>query len=188
MTPRRFHLLCLGLVLAITVGLYLISGRPANLLAQQQVQNLTPPQQAEKQLILLQQKLRQTPQDSVLWAELGEYHLYTDNFDSALQAYQQALALRGSNAELYSALATVLYYQAGQHLTPQAADYIEKALKVDKDEVSALMLLAADAFMQADYPRAIGLWQRLLDSNSPRVNRQQLIEAINMANMLVRQP
>ena len=186
MKPHRFQLLCIGLVLATAVSLYLASGRPTNLLAQQQVQSLTPPQQTEKQLIQLQQKLRQTPQDSVLWAQLGEYYLYTDNFDSALKAYQQALALRGSNPELYSALATVLYYQAGQHLTPQAASYIEKALKIDKDEVSALMLLAADAFMQADYQRAIGLWQRLLDSNSPRVNRQQLIEAINMAKMLAR--
>lgn len=188
MTPRRFHLLFIGLVLTIAAGLYLASGRPANLLAQQQVQNLTLAQQADNRLMRLRKKLRQTPQDSVLWAELGEYYLYTDNFDAALQAYQQALALRGSNAELYAALATVLYYQAGQHLTPQAAGYIQQALQMDKDEVSALMLLAADAFMQADYPRAIGLWQRLLDSNSPRVNRQQLIEAINMANMLVRQP
>lgn len=188
MTPRRFHLLLIGLALAIAVGLYLASGRPASLLAQQQVQKLTPPQQTDSRLMRLQQKISQTPQDSVLWAELGEYYLYTDNFDAALTAYQQALALRGSNAELYSALATVLYYQAGQHLTPQVAGYIEKALQIDKDEISALMLLAADAFMQADYARASGLWQRLLDSNSPRVDRQQLIEAINMANMLTRQP
>ncbi|MFC0227232.1 TPR domain-containing protein [Serratia aquatilis] len=186
MTPRRFHQLCIGLVLVIAVGLYLVSGRPVSLLAQQQLQSLTPPQQADSGLMRLQQKISQTPQDSVLWAELGEYYLYTDNFDAALKAYQQALTLRGSNAELYAALATVLYYQAGQHLTPEAAGYIEKALQMDKEEVSALMLLAADAFMQADYARAIGLWQSLLDSNSPRVNRQQLIEAINMAKMLAR--
>ncbi|OMQ27294.1 TPR domain-containing protein [Serratia oryzae] len=188
MTPRRFHLLLIGLVLTIAAGLYLASGRPASLLAQQQVQKLTPAQQADSRLMRLQQKLSQTPQDSVLWAELGEYYLYRDNFDAAIAAYQQALALRGGNAELYSALATVLYYQAGQHLTPQAAGYIEQALQMDPDEVSALMLLAADAFMQADYARASGLWQRLLDSNSPRVDRQQLIAAINMAKMLMRQP
>ena len=32
---------------------------------------------------------------------------------------RQALQLRGENAELYAALATVLYYQASQHMTAQ---------------------------------------------------------------------
>ncbi|AHG18386.1 nitrite reductase [Chania multitudinisentens RB-25] len=192
MKQRRFHLLLIAVAFGCAVGGYLASGRPASVLAQQQVQNqllqdLTPQQQADGRLKQLQQKIRQSPQDSVLWAELGEYYLYTEDFKHALQAYQQALVLRGDHAELYAALATVLYYQAGQQLTPQVESYIAKALQMDKDEVSALMLLAADAFMQADYARAIGLWQRLLDSNSSRVNRQQLIEAINMAKLLARQ-
>lgn len=38
--------------------------------------------------------------------------------------------------------------------------------------------------MQADYVRAVSLWQTLLDANSPRVDRAQLIEAINMAKLL----
>ncbi|MFP7568934.1 heme lyase NrfEFG subunit NrfG, partial [Klebsiella pneumoniae] len=46
------------------------------------------------------------------------------------------------------------------------------------------MLLAADAFMQADYAQAVSLWQTLLDANSPRVNRAQLVEAINLTKLL----
>lgn len=61
---------------------------------------------------------------------------------------------------------------------------IDKALALDASEVTALMLLAADAFMQADYVQAIAFWQKLLDLNSPRVNRVQLIDAINMAKLL----
>jgi len=49
------------------------------------------------------------------------------------------------------------------------------------------MLLASDAFMHADYAEAITQWQRLLDLNSPRINRAKLIEAINMAKMLQNQ-
>ena len=63
----------------------------------------------------------------------------------------------GENAELYAALATVLYYQASQHMTAQTRAMIDKALALDSNEITALMLLASDAFMQANYAQAIGL-------------------------------
>jgi formate-dependent nitrite reductase complex subunit NrfG len=46
------------------------------------------------------------------------------------------------------------------------------------------MLLASDAFMQADYAQAISVWQKVMDLNSPRVNRAQLVDSINMAKLL----
>lgn len=69
-------------------------------------------------------------------------------------------------------------------MTPATREMINKALALDATEVTARMLLAADAFMQADYAQAVSLWQTLLDANSPRVNRAQLIEAINLAKLL----
>lgn len=141
-------------------------------------------QQQEKQLAALQRAIRATPDNSVLWAELGEYYLYRNAYDNALRAYQRAMALKGENAELYSALATVLYYQSGQIMTPAARQMIDSALALDANEVTALMLLASDAFLRADYVAAVTLWLRLLDSYSPRINRVQLIEAINTAKLL----
>ncbi|CAI9392081.1 MULTISPECIES: heme lyase NrfEFG subunit NrfG [Citrobacter] len=138
----------------------------------------------EAQLLALQKQIRANPQDSEKWALLGEYYLWRNDYDNALLAYRQALRSRGENAEIYSALATVLYYQAGQHMTPASREMIDKALALDASEVTALMLLASDAFMQADYKQAILQWQKVLDLNSPRVNRVQLIESINMAKLL----
>lgn len=138
----------------------------------------------EAQLLALQNQIRTNPQDSEKWALLGEYYLWRNDYDNALLAYRQALRSRGENAEIYSALATVLYYQAGQHMTPASREMIDKALALDASEVTALMLLASDAFMQADYKQAILQWQKVLDLNSPRVNRVQLIESINMAKLL----
>lgn len=138
----------------------------------------------EKQLLSLQSQIRATPQDGVLWAQLGEYYLWQNAYHNALLAYEQALRFRGENAEIYSALATVLYYQAGQHMTPQTREMIDKSLALDGNEVTALMLLASDAFMQADYVQAISMWQKVMDLNSPRVNRAQLIDSINMAKLL----
>jgi formate-dependent nitrite reductase complex subunit NrfG len=138
----------------------------------------------EKQLFLLQSEIRANPQDGVKWAQLGEYYLWQNAYHNALLAYEQALRVGGENAEIYSALATVLYYQAGQHMTPPTREMIDKALALDPAEVTALMLLASDAFMQADYAQAISMWQKVMDLNSPRVNRAQLIDSINMAKLL----
>ncbi|WP_436971793.1 heme lyase NrfEFG subunit NrfG [Pectobacterium brasiliense] len=179
-------------IVAILLGsttFYMLSPRAA--LVQTERQRLADPlhdfsaaQQQEKQLVALQDNIRKTPGNSVLWAELGEYYLYRNAYDNALRAYRQAIALKSDSAELYSALATVLYYQAGQAVTPPMQEMVDKALALDANEVTALMLLASDAFLKADYARAITIWQRLLDTYSPRVNRVQLIEAINTATLL----
>jgi formate-dependent nitrite reductase complex subunit NrfG len=141
-------------------------------------------QTQEAQLLALQEKIRATPQNSEQWAMLGEYYLWQNMYENALLAYREALRLRGENAELYSALATVLYYQAGQHMTPQTREAIDRALALDETDITALMLLASDAFMQANYTQAIGVWKKVLDLNSARVNRAQLIDSINMAKLL----
>ncbi|MBA7727545.1 heme lyase NrfEFG subunit NrfG [Citrobacter freundii] len=188
MPVKRLAAIAVLMVIACTGG-YLLS--PKWQAVQQEQARLADPLYAfsdeniqEKQLLSLQSKIRANPQDSTQWAQLGEYYLWQNAYHNALLAYEQALRLRGENAEIYSALATVLYYQSGQHMTPQAREMIEKSLALDPTEVTALMLLAADAFMQADYAQAILQWQKVLDLNSPRVDRAQLIDSINMAKLL----
>ena len=188
MPVKRLAAIAVLMVIACTGG-YLLS--PKWQAVQQEQARLADPLYAfsdeniqEKQLLSLQSKIRANPQDSTQWAQLGEYYLWQNAYHNALLAYEQALRLRGENAEIYSALATVLYYQSGQHMTPQTREMIEKSLALDPTEVTALMLLDADAFMQADYAQAILQWQKVLDLNSPRVDRAQLIDSINMAKLL----
>lgn len=150
------------------------------------LQILTPIEQQHNDFLRLQSDIRQSPENGELWAILGEYYLYQNSYDNALIAYTQALKYSGESAQLYSAIATVLYYQAGQHMTDDTLVMINKSLSLDKHEVTALMLLASDAFMNANYAEAINLWQILLDSNNSRINRKQLIEAINMAKTIQR--
>ncbi|WP_323636524.1 heme lyase NrfEFG subunit NrfG [Pectobacterium polaris] len=176
-------------ILLSSATFYMLSPRVALVQAERQrladpLHDFSDAQQQEKQLATLQDNIRKTPGNSALWAELGEYYLYRNAYDNALRAYRQAIALKGDSAELYSALATVLYYQSGQAVTPPMQEMVDKALALDANEVTALMLLASDAFLKADYARAITIWQRLLDTYSPRVNRVQLIEAINTATLL----
>ncbi|EHK0945557.1 heme lyase NrfEFG subunit NrfG [Citrobacter farmeri] len=187
--PVKWLALAVALMVIVCISGYLLS--PKWLAVRDEQRRLADPlhefaktSTPEAQLLALQKQIRTNPQDSEKWALLGEYYLWRNDYDNALLAYRQALRIRGENAEIYSALATVLYYQAGQHMTPSTREMIDKALALDASEVTALMLLASDAFMQADYKQAILQWQKVLDLNSPRVNRVQLIESINMAKLL----
>lgn len=184
----HFNKLLAILIVLVVIG-YFFS--PRFELAYQEYQRIsdpllsfTPLQQEQKDLLRLQNDIRQSPKNSELWAILGEYYLYQNSYDNALIAYQRALKYDGENAQIYSAIATVLYYQAGQQLTEDIRAVINKALSLDNQEVTALMLVASDAFMNANYEQAIDIWQKLLDSNSSRINRSQLIEAIHMAKIM----
>ena len=187
--PVKRLAVAVGLMVVACIGGYLLT--PKWQAARQEQARLADPLHAfsdeniqEKRLLSLQSQIRANPQDAVKWAQLGEYYLWQNAYHNALLAYEQALRVGGENAEIYSAMATVLYYQAGQHMTPPTREMIDKALALDPAEVTALMLLASDSFMQADYAQAISVWQKVMDLNSPRVNRAQLIDSINMAKLL----
>ncbi|MCF5877720.1 heme lyase NrfEFG subunit NrfF [Aeromonas veronii] len=146
---------------------------------------LSPRDLQDKELGSLHQKLQRNPADLDSWAALGQLYLYRGEYDNALLAYQRlALLEGGASAATQAAQATVLYYQAGQQLTPEALHLLDSALKQDAGEVSALMLLASDHFLHGRYSQAIALWQQLLDSERPRINRAALIEAIQTASIM----
>ncbi|MFQ2061448.1 heme lyase NrfEFG subunit NrfF [Aeromonas veronii] len=146
---------------------------------------LSPRDLQDKELGSLHQKLQRNPADLDSWAALGQLYLYRGEYDNALLAYQRlALLEGGASAATQAAQATVLYYQAGQQLTPEATRLLKSALKQDKGEVSALMLLASDHFLHGRYRQAIALWQQLLDGERPRINRAELIEAIQTASIM----
>ncbi|MFQ1684372.1 heme lyase NrfEFG subunit NrfF [Aeromonas veronii] len=146
---------------------------------------LSPRDLQDKELGSLHQKLQRNPADLGSWAALGQLYLYRGEYDNALLAYQRlALLEGGASAATQAAQATVLYYQAGQQLTPEATRLLESALKQDAGEVSALMLLASDHFLHGRYRQATALWQQLLDGERPRINRAALIEAIQTARMM----
>ncbi|WP_254204285.1 heme lyase NrfEFG subunit NrfF [Aeromonas sp. FDAARGOS 1414] len=183
-------LLLLGLLaIAAVAAVYLSTGRYQAWQAYQSrpdpLAGLSPRDLQDKELGSLHQKLQRNPADLDSWAALGQLYLYRDEYDNALLAYQRlALQEGGASAATQAAQATVLYYQAGQQLTPEATRLLESALTQDGGEVSALMLLASDHFLHGRYRQAIALWQQLLDEERPRINRAALIEAIQTARMM----
>ena len=183
-------LLLLGIMaIAAVAAVYLGTGRYQAWQAYQSrpdpLAGLSPRDLQDKELGSLHQKLQRNPADLDSWAALGQLYLYRGEYDNALLAYQRlALLEGGASAATQAAQATVLYYQAGQQLTPEATRLLESALKQDTGEVSALMLLASDHFLHGRYSQAIALWQQLLDGERPRINRAALIEAIQTASIM----
>ena len=188
--PLRWLLLWILIgVLVLVAGIYAGTGRyqawQAYQLRPDPLAGLSPRDLQDKELGALHQRLQANPADLDGWAALGQLYLYRDEYDNALLAYQRlALQEGGASAATQAAQATVLYYQAGQQLTPEATRLLESALKQDKGEVSALMLLASDHFLHGRYSQAIALWQQLLDEERPRINRAALIQAIQTARMM----
>ncbi|SIQ08119.1 heme lyase NrfEFG subunit NrfF [Aeromonas veronii] len=185
----RALLLLSLLAIAAVAAVYLSSGRyqawQAYASRPDPLAGLSPRDLQDKELGSLHQKLQRNPADLDSWAALGQLYLYRSEYDNALFAYQRiALLEGGASAATQAAQATVLYYQAGQQLTPEATRLLESALKQDAGEVSALMLLASDHFLHGRYSQAIALWQQLLDGERPRINRAALIEAIQTASIM----
>ena len=183
-------LLLLGIMaIAAVAVVYMGSGRyqawQAHASRPDPLAGLSPRELQDKELGSLYQTLQRNPADLDSWAALGQLYLYRNEYDNALLAYQRlALLEGGASAATQAAQATVLYYQAGQQLTPEATRLLESALKQDAGEVSALMLLASDHFLHGRYSQAIALWQQLLDDERPRINRAALIEAIQTARIM----
>lgn len=185
----RAWILLGALLLALMAGIYAGTGRYQAWQAYQSrpdpLEGLSTRDLQDKELGALHQRLQANPTDLDGWAALGQLYLYRDEYANALLAYQRlALQEGGASAATQAAQATVLYYQAGQQLTPEATRLLESALKQDKGEVSALMLLASDHFLHGRYSQAIALWQQLLDEERPRINRVALIQAIQTARMM----
>ncbi|EZH82085.1 nitrite reductase [Aeromonas hydrophila AD9] len=185
----RSWILLGALLLALIAGIYAGTGRYQAWQAYQSrpdpLAGLSPRDLQDKELGALHQRLQANPADLDGWAALGQLYLYRDEYANALLAYQRlALQEGGASAATQAAQATVLYYQAGQQLTPEAQRLLGSALMQDKGEVSALMLLASDHFLHGRYSQAIALWQQLLDEERPRINRAALIEAIQTARMM----
>ncbi|MFY1026708.1 TPR domain-containing protein [Actinobacillus seminis] len=132
----------------------------------------------------IQQQLRQDPNDAKLWLLLGRAYMQANEWDSALISFSNAEKLEGSKANILGLAASALYYQAGERITPKVSQLIDVILQQDPQEISALSLLAAEAYKQQDYARALSLWQNILDSGNSQADRRMIIQRMKSIEML----
>ncbi|MGR5062390.1 TPR domain-containing protein [Photobacterium sp. DNB22_13_2] len=140
----------------------------------------------QKRVEEIQDKLREDTQNGELWYALGNAYMYSSEFENAGTAFLYALRLAPEpQSNIYSAMATASYYQEKQYFTAQSKAWLDRALELDENNVSALMLLASDYFLNARYQKAIDTWQQVLDTERTDLDRVEVINAINRAKNFI---
>ncbi|MDG6894741.1 c-type cytochrome biogenesis protein [Volucribacter amazonae] len=137
-------------------------------------------------LINVQNRLRQDPNNGETWYQLGQLYLFNNEFANAFESFRRAKILLGDKPYILGAMATVLYYQAGQKMTVQSQQFVQQALAQDPLDTASLSLLASEAFLNADYAQALTIWQQILDSGRSTVERRSIIQSMQMAEGLQR--
>ncbi|MCG7497133.1 tetratricopeptide repeat protein [Vibrio sp. Of7-15] len=180
------------LAIGSTGGIYAYLGEPSYLLNNtSQVQpeegvSIHPQQAQQERITEIQNEIRKNTQDGDAWYALGHAYMYSGEFENAVIAFDYAIRLSSDPiANLFSAKASALYYVEKQNLTVEVQYLLDKALAVNPNNTTALMLMASDLFMNARYTKAITMWQLLLDSNEPDLDRVAIIHSINRAKQLL---
>ena len=149
-------------------------------------QQLETPEENKTEAIIgkIQDKLRQDPNSAENWVKLGDAYMQNNDFDSALVCYGNAEKIDGRKPTTRGLMATALYLQANQQITPQVQQFLDEALAQDPKEISALSLLAAEAFKTRDYSTALDYWQQILDSGNSAVERRAIIQKMKMVDFM----
>lgn len=132
----------------------------------------------------LQNQLRENPNNGDLWFELGQAYALNNDFESALVCYRNAQQILGEKPAILGAMATADYYQHHQKISPQAQQWLERALAANPHESASLLLLASDAFLHNNYAAALQYWRQVLDSENQAIDRRAIIQSIHLAEQL----
>ena len=125
----------------------------------------------------LQLRLREQPQDPEGWAMLARSYTVLGRHADALGAYEKAIALRGDDAQLYADYADSLAVKNNRNISGEPMKMVEKALKIDPQNVKALALAGTDAFTRADYALAARHWEKAAQHAPPDSDYAKQIQA-----------
>ncbi len=150
------------------------------------------PESAEKVLTLdqkiieVQSTLRDNPNDGQAWFELGQGYMAKNEFDSASTCFGYAIRLlEKPKPTMFSAKASALYYVNKQSIDHEVQYLLEKALKLNPMDETALTLIANDHYISFRFQQAIDTWQKILDSHKESVDRVSIIRSINQAKQQI---
>jgi cytochrome c-type biogenesis protein CcmH len=120
-------------------------------------------QRIEANVAALAKRLETNPSDSQGWTMLARSYTSMEKYPEASDAFAKATALVPNDADLWAEYAFATAMANGRQLQGKPTELINKALKVDPDNLKALELAGSAAFQAKDYKRAVEYWQRLLD-------------------------
>lgn len=175
-TPRASLGLRVGLVvgtLAVATAGYWWTGSPSSIgrpavgpLDAVEAAASAPHELGQDQMVALTERLaerlKSRPDDLEGWVMLGRSYAVQGRAAEALSAYGQALKLKGDDAGILADYADALAVSNGRSLDGEPMKYIERALKIEPDNIKALALAGTAAFNQGNFAKAVQHWERLV--------------------------
>ena len=177
------YAIAFGLPLAAVI-FYFQVGAPDSLTGAPRVKSPPPAAQTneptqeeiEKRVATLVTRLQSNPNDVEGWIMLGRSYRSMERYGEASGAYAKATELKPDDADLWADYAFVSALANGQRMAGQPLDLVNRALKLDPENVPALELAGIAAFQAEDYKRAIEYWERALKKLPPDSEVTQAIQ------------
>ena len=119
-------------------------------------------EQIEGMVERLAERMKENPDDVKGWTMLGRSYAVLDRHAEAAAAYVNAVKRSEPDAQLLADYADALAMAQGRSLKGEPERLIAQALKVDPQNVKALMLAGTVAFEKKDFKGAIAYWERIL--------------------------
>ncbi|MBS1208593.1 MAG: c-type cytochrome biosis protein CcmI [Proteobacteria bacterium] len=177
---RRGWAIAIGLcVPLLTVLLYAGLGNPAGL---DPARRNAPAQISSAQINAMVEnlaaKVAANPDDLEGLHMLGRSYMMLERFKEADATYAKLAARQTGNAQVLADWADAKASAAGGKLAGEPAGLVEQALKIDPENVKALALAGTVAFDQADYRKAVSLWEKMAARVDPKSDMGQSAQAM----------
>lgn len=148
-------------------------------IAQAELKRIKNPQ---KIIEKLQQYLQSHPNKPRGWYLLGRFYLGEHQYFKAYQALDKAFHLKPNQLTYTIAYAEADFFYHKQNLSPENLQNLKKIVRQHPNQVSAINLLAINAYQQQKYRLAIHYWEKLLPLFATQSrDEQRLLMMINQA-------
>ncbi len=141
-------------------------------------------EQIQSMVDKLEADLKKNPQDGNNWAMLGRSYAMLGKHDLAAPALKKAMTFHPEDAGLVADYADALAVVNNSSLDGEPATLIDKALKLDGNNLKALSLAGTIAFNHKDYPGALRHWEKLAKLAPTSEYLQQIQGGIDEARSL----
>lgn len=185
--PRKTMIGIAFVVPVVAGALYLLIGTPAAMdpVATQAAAaghgQITNPQEFERMVTALAEKLEKDPSNGKGWAMLARSYKAMGRPAEAQKAFERAGTFIDDDPEMLASYADVVASNLGT-LAGKPTQLIDKALAVDPNHPMSLWLKGTAAFEQKKYQQAIGTWEKLVAMLPPGSDDVRMLEgAINDA-------
>lgn len=106
-------------------------------------------------------KQEKNPENAEGWALLAHTYVEIKQHKEAVAAFEKAVNLIPTDPQLFADYADALAVTNNGQFDAKTSELVEQALKLDPNHPKALLLAGTIAFKQANYAKAINVWEQL---------------------------